>query len=148
MLEGKIGKSHCFIFRITHDHLLLFVFFFFLLVFFRSFGPMQYEAYLDLLLDSMTPPEGEGKSPPSKDHKPLVRSGSLIFCDNILWKGRVMAAAARSSDPPPPGEDKAAKRDRVLAQAMHEFNVKVRKDKRVEQVVLPLRDGLTLIRVL
>jgi len=59
-----------------------------------------------------------------------------------------MAAAARASDPPPPGEDKAAKRDRVLAQAMHEFNVKVRKDKRVEQVVLPLRDGLTLIRVL
>ena len=98
----------------------------------------------------MTPPE-EGDSPSSSstsDHKPLVRSGSLIFCDNILWKGRVMAAAARASDPPPPGEDKAAKRDRILAQAMHEFNVKVRKEKRVEQVVLPLRDGLTLIRVL
>ena len=45
------------------------------------------------------------------------------------------------------GEDRATRRDRVLTQAMHELNVKVRKDPRVEQVVLPIRDGLSLIRV-
>ena len=98
----------------------------------------KYGEYLDLLLDSGT----------------LVRPGTLILADNVLWKGRVLglcaagpttegAAAAGSS-----GEDRATRRDRVLTQAMHEFNVKVRKERRVEQVVLPLRDGLSLIRVL
>jgi predicted O-methyltransferase YrrM len=78
---------------------------------------------------------------------PLVRSGTVILADNVLWKGRVLGVAAQAGVVPA-GEDKAAKRDRVLAQAMHEFNVKVRKDQRLEQVVLPLRDGLSIIRVL
>ena len=39
---------------------------------------------------------------------------------------------------------KAARRDRAVAQALHEFNVKLRKDVRVDPLVLPLRDGLTV----
>ncbi|KAJ1461411.1 O-methyltransferase-domain-containing protein [Pelagophyceae sp. CCMP2097] len=42
---------------------------------------------------------------------------------------------------------KADRRDRALQQAMHEFNLKLRKDRRVEQLVLPLRDGITIARV-
>ena len=34
----------------------------------------------------------------------------------------------------------------MLTQAMHELNVKIRRDPRVTQVLLPLRDGLTLVR--
>ena len=33
---------------------------------------------------------------------------------------------------------------RAVAQALHEFNVKLRKDTRVDPLVLPLRDGLTV----
>ena len=32
----------------------------------------------------------------------------------------------------------------AVAQALHEFNVKLRKDTRVDPLVLPLRDGLTV----
>ena len=42
---------------------------------------------------------------------------------------------------------KAERRDRATQQAMHEFNVKLRKDRRVDQLVLPLRDGITIARV-
>ena len=78
----------------------------------------------------------------------LVKSGSIIVVDNVLWKGRVLGIS--SSGPPPEqmDEDRATRRDRVLTQAMHEFNVKVRKEGRVEQVVLPIRDGLSVIRVI
>lgn len=99
----------------------------------------KYGEYLDMLLDSGT----------------LTRPGTLILADNVLWKGRVLglctAGPAAEGAAAPAGnsaEERAARRDRVLTQAMHEFNVKVRKERRVEQVVLPLRDGLSLIRVL
>lgn len=39
---------------------------------------------------------------------------------------------------------KSYRRDRVVQQSMHEFNMKVRKDPRFEQIVLPLRDGITI----
>ena len=41
--------------------------------------------------------------------------------------------------------EEAARRDRAVAQALHEFNVKLRKDARVDQLLLPLRDGLTVV---
>jgi caffeoyl-CoA O-methyltransferase len=75
-----------------------------------------------------------------------VRPGTLILVDNVLWKGRVLGIEASLAGPVE-GEDKATRRDRVLTQAMHEFNVKVRRDVRVEKVILPLRDGLSLIRI-
>ena len=62
-------------------------------------------------------------------------------------KGRVLGLSVSGPPSNLEGEDRATRRDRVLTQAMHELNVKVRKDPRVEQVVLPIRDGLSLIRV-
>jgi caffeoyl-CoA O-methyltransferase len=59
---------------------------------------------------------------------PLLNSGGLIIADNVLWDGTVL-------DP----EDNKAK-------AIAEFNKLVAEDKRVEQVLLPVRDGMNVIR--
>ncbi|MGH7197881.1 MAG: O-methyltransferase [Candidatus Omnitrophota bacterium] len=59
---------------------------------------------------------------------PKVRPGGLILVDNVLWSGRVL-------DPKEPS-------DRAIVR----FNRHVRRDKRVEFVMLTLRDGLTLAR--
>jgi predicted O-methyltransferase YrrM len=58
-----------------------------------------------------------------------VRSGGLIIADNVLWSGKVMESAV----------DEAT-------QSLQVFNKKVNDDKRVETVILPVRDGLTLLR--
>lgn len=62
---------------------------------------------------------------------PVLRSGGLMVVDDVLWDGKVYA------DPVP--------RDRQTA-GVAEFNDMVTKDRRVEQVILPLRDGLNIIR--
>lgn len=64
--------------------------------------------------------------------QPLVHAGSVLVADNILWSGKVVQPAAPN--------------DRHT-QALQEFNRMIREDDRVENVVLPLRDGLNLIRV-
>jgi caffeoyl-CoA O-methyltransferase len=61
---------------------------------------------------------------------PIVRKGGLIAADNVLWSGRVL-------DPQEPD-------DRALAA----FNRHVAADDRVEQVMLPVRDGITIATVL
>jgi predicted O-methyltransferase YrrM len=58
-------------------------------------------------------------------------SGALILADNTLWDGHVV--------------DKAYLTDRQTV-AINEFNAFVAADKRVEKLILPLRDGLTMIR--
>jgi caffeoyl-CoA O-methyltransferase len=58
-----------------------------------------------------------------------VCSGGLIIADNVLWSGKVMESAV----------DEAT-------QSLQVFNKKVADDKRVETVILPVRDGLTLLR--
>lgn len=63
----------------------------------------------------------------------MVRPGGLILADNVLWDGKVY------QDPLP--QDK-----QTLGIAR--FNDMVSKDSRVESVILPLRDGLNLIRKL
>lgn len=60
-----------------------------------------------------------------------VRTGGFIIADNVLWGGRIEGEEAMK-DP--------QTRGLVL------FNEKVRNDHRVEKVVLPLRDGLMIIR--
>jgi len=60
-----------------------------------------------------------------------LKSGGLIIADNVLWSGKVLDLATN--------DDK----DTLNMQA---FNEKVAKDTRVEKVMLPLRDGITLIR--
>ena len=61
----------------------------------------------------------------------MVRPGGLILADNVLWDGKVC------QDPLP--QDK-----QTLGIAG--FNDIVAEDRRVESVILPLRDGLNLIR--
>ncbi len=61
----------------------------------------------------------------------MVRSGGLILADNVLWDGKVC------QDPLP--QDKQT-------QGIARFNDMVTKDRRVESVILPLRDGLNVIR--
>ena len=61
----------------------------------------------------------------------MVRPGGLILADNVLWDGKVC------EDPMP--QDK-----QTLGIAR--FNDMVSADERVESVILPLRDGLNLIR--
>lgn len=58
-----------------------------------------------------------------------VRPGGLILADNVLWSGKVVA-----------GEKDA---DTLAIQA---FNEKILRDERVENLLLPLRDGLMIIR--
>ena len=62
---------------------------------------------------------------------PMVRQGGLIVADDTLWDGKVYEEPV-SSD--------------AQTAALVRFNETVVADPRVETVVLPLRDGLTLIR--
>lgn len=62
---------------------------------------------------------------------PKVKKGGYVFADNVLWDGKVVS--------PLKGHDKYTK-------GIVEFNDYVAQDDRVEQVVLPLRDGFTIIR--
>ena len=64
--------------------------------------------------------------------KPLVHSGSILLADNILWYGKVVEEVAHN--------------DRQT-QGILEFNRMVRDDDRVESFILPLRDGINMIRV-
>ena len=64
--------------------------------------------------------------------EPLVHSGSILLADNILWYGKVVEEVAHN--------------DRQT-QGILEFNRMVRDDDRVESFILPLRDGLNMIRV-
>jgi predicted O-methyltransferase YrrM len=56
-------------------------------------------------------------------------TGAIIIVDNVLWSGKVLHAH----------KDKKT-------QIIHEFNQKIAADPRVENVILPIRDGITLIR--
>jgi caffeoyl-CoA O-methyltransferase len=58
-----------------------------------------------------------------------VRAGGLILADNVLWSGKVTG--------PKPDKD---------TRALLEFNQKVMNDPRVENLLLPLRDGIMMIR--
>lgn len=61
----------------------------------------------------------------------VVRSGGFILADNTLWNGHVV--------------DHDYDRDQQT-QGIERFNDFVATDDRVERVILPLRDGLTIIR--
>lgn len=63
---------------------------------------------------------------------PKVRSGSIILSDNVLWSGKVVEPLQKS--------DKAT-------EALLTYNKRLKGDPRLETVILPVRDGLTLSRV-
>jgi caffeoyl-CoA O-methyltransferase len=60
----------------------------------------------------------------------LLRPGGLIAIDNTLWSGAVVDAARKDED----------------TRAIRAINLKVRQDSRVDMVMLPVGDGLTLAR--
>lgn len=63
----------------------------------------------------------------------LVHSGSYILADNILWYGKVAEPNIKPSD--------------LQTRGIVEFNQMVKDDPRVENVIIPIRDGINLIRV-
>lgn len=62
-----------------------------------------------------------------------AKSGAVILADNVLWYGKVLE------------ESRANDRDTAI---LKEFNETVSKDDRVEMLILPIRDGISLIRKL
>lgn len=62
-----------------------------------------------------------------------VRKGGFILADNVLYEGQVTM----------PEEERSKN-----AKAMHAYNEKLRDDERVEQMLLPIRDGIMIARKL
>ena len=60
-----------------------------------------------------------------------VRSGGIIIADNILWSGKILEKVEK--------DDQATK-------SIIEFNNKIIEDDRVMNIILPIRDGLNIIR--
>ena len=60
-----------------------------------------------------------------------VRSGGIIIADNILWSGKVLEKVEK--------DDQATK-------SIIEFNNKIIEDDRVKNIILPIRDGLNIVR--
>lgn len=58
-----------------------------------------------------------------------LRPGGFIIADNVLWSGKVLAAEKDEN-----------------TQALDDFNKMVLADARVENVLLPIRDGLMVVR--
>lgn len=58
-----------------------------------------------------------------------VHKGGLIIADNVLWSGKVI--------------DNHLDKD---TQLIHDFNQKIKNDDRVEKVLLPVRDGIMIMR--
>lgn len=95
---------------------------------------------LDQLIDEQVEPFDLAFIDPDKPNMPhyferclkLVRKGGVIMSDNVLWAGRVVDPADQEAD----------------TLVIREFNKKLRDDSRVETVMLPIGDGLSLSRVL
>ena len=64
---------------------------------------------------------------------PMMNQGGLILSDNVLWSGKVLV--------PVKANDKSTK-------VLLEYNEILKNDPRVETVLLPIRDGLTMSRVI
>ncbi|MDR3250670.1 MAG: O-methyltransferase [Tannerella sp.] len=63
---------------------------------------------------------------------PRLESGAVILADNTLWSGKVVEEHEVRSD----------KQTRGIS----DFNEKIKNDDRIEKVIVPVRDGLTIIR--
>lgn len=97
-----------------------------------------YKDYMDFLLDNN-----------------LVRRGGILIFDNVLFRGEVSDIWAQGTDELPlPTDDNEMVRKRMrnlenarrTAKKLHSFNQYIRDDERVDQVMLPFRDGLTIAR--
>jgi predicted O-methyltransferase YrrM len=59
-----------------------------------------------------------------------LNPGGFLLADNVLWNGKVTDASAQDAE----------------TNAIRLFNEKVTDEPSVEQIILPIRDGLSLIR--
>lgn len=64
---------------------------------------------------------------------PMMNKGGIILSDNVLWSGKVLEEVQKNDKSTP---------------ILLEYNKMVNEDPRVETVLLPIRDGLTVSRVL
>ena len=64
-----------------------------------------------------------------------VKSGSIILADNVLWDGKVIDDSPKNLKDP-------------YTQGIIKFNEYVKNDPRTEVVIMPFRDGMSIIRVL
>ncbi len=64
---------------------------------------------------------------------PMMNKGGIILSDNVLWSGKVLEDVQKNDKSTP---------------VLLEYNKIVNEDPRVETVLLPIRDGLTVSRVL
>ena len=82
----------------------------------------------------------------------LLKRGGLIIVDNVLYKGLVLEAAGGAFPSLQDTDDdsdtmlRKNRRQRRLASKMHRFNEAIVGDVRAEVTILPLRDGLSVIR--
>ncbi len=63
---------------------------------------------------------------------PQLKSGAVLLIDNVLWSGKVL-------EPTQPNDTETS--------VLKELNALVSKDKSLDTVLLPLRDGLMMIRI-
>lgn len=83
----------------------------------------------------------------------LLRVGGLLVVDNVLFRGEV-ARVWRSETYPEASDDgelaskrlKNVQNVKKTAKKLHRFNQYLKDEARVEQVILPFRDGLTIAR--
>ncbi|WP_341224335.1 O-methyltransferase [uncultured Arcticibacterium sp.] len=59
-----------------------------------------------------------------------VNPNGLIISDNVLWDGKVYDEGSKD----------------LTTKALRKYNLKLKKDKRIQKVLLPLRDGLMVAR--
>jgi caffeoyl-CoA O-methyltransferase len=78
--------------------------------------------------EEFTSPEGEVLQDLVFDR---VRPGGFIIADNVLWSGKVLHRDKDQDD---------------HTKALHAFNWMVKADSRVSNVLLPIRDGLMVVR--
>ena len=64
---------------------------------------------------------------------PMMNKGGIILSDNVLWSGKVI---------------EAIKDNDLTTKTLLEYNQLLKNDTRVETVLLPIRDGLTVSRVI
>jgi caffeoyl-CoA O-methyltransferase len=63
---------------------------------------------------------------------PRLKSNGIIIADNVLWSGKVI--------------DTDKIRNDRLTKNMHDFNEFIKNDGRISKIILPIRDGITLIK--
>ena len=64
---------------------------------------------------------------------PKMNKGGIILSDNVLWTGKVVAPLQKND---------------ISTKILLEYNLLLKNDPRIETVLLPIRDGLTVSRVL